>query len=289
MTSLNERQKGAALMCSSAFFFSAMQIAINLTGGTIPLMEQIFARSFISLLISFVLIRKSGNSLFGAREHQPLLFMRSIFGFLGFIGLFYSSAHAHQGDVSTLMKLSPFLITLWAAIFLKEKITKVQIPALIIAFSGAALVANPAFNSNMFPLFMAFLCAVFSSGSYTLLAYFKNKVNGMTIIMHFSTFCCIATIPFMMRNFVMPDAKEFILLLLIGILGGLGQITLTYSYRMATASEISIYNYSGIVFSIILGYVCLNEVPDWSSLAGCALVITAAIITYIFNGKGSSK
>ena len=61
MTSLNERQKGAALMCSSAFFFSAMQIAINLTGGTIPLMEQIFARSFISLIISFVLIRKSGT------------------------------------------------------------------------------------------------------------------------------------------------------------------------------------------------------------------------------------
>lgn len=285
MTTLNNRQKGAALMCSSAFFFSAMQIAINMTGGTIPLMEQIFARSIISLIISFVLIRKSGNSLFGAKEHQPLLFVRSIFGFLGFIGLFYSSAHANQGDVSTLMKLSPFLITLWAAIFLKEKISKVQIPALVIAFSGAALVANPAFNSNMFPLFMAFMCAVFSSGSYTLLAYFKNKVNGMTIIMHFSTFCTLATIPFMINNFVVPDLRNFMLLLLIGILGGLGQITLTYSYRMASASEVSIYNYSGIVFSLILGYVFLSEVPDWSSMAGCILVIIAAIITYLFSSK----
>jgi drug/metabolite transporter (DMT)-like permease len=262
-----------------------MQIAINLTGGTIPLMEQIFARNIISLIICFIIIRRNGESLFGAKEHQPLLFMRSIFGFLGFIGLFYSSAHAHQGDVSTLMKLSPFLITLWAAIFLKEKISKIQVPALIIAFSGAAFVANPAFNSNMFPLFMAFMCAVFSSVSYTLLAYFKNKVNGMTIIMHFSTFCTLVTIPFMMHNFVMPDMKEFILLLLIGILGGLGQITLTYSYRMASASEVSIYNYSGIVFSIILGFIFLSEVPDWSSLVGCGLVITAAIITYLFSSK----
>ena len=123
----------------------------------------------------------------------------------------------NQGDVSTMMKLSPFMITLWAAIFLKEKIRKVQVPALLIAFLGAAFVANPAFNSNLFPLFMAFLCAFFSSVSYTLLAYSKNKVDGMTIIMHFSTFCVLACIPFMIfavsythlrRPWVRPNEVE---------------------------------------------------------------------------------
>ena len=74
--------------------------------------------------MSMAVILKTGGSLFGTREHQPLLFMRSFFGFMGFITMFYASAHAHQGDVTTLMKLSPFLITLWAAIFLKEKIKK---------------------------------------------------------------------------------------------------------------------------------------------------------------------
>ena len=285
MTPLNERQKGAVLMTSSAFLFSAMQIAINMSGSTIPLMEQIFFRNIVCLFMSLAVILRTGGSLFGTRKHQPLLFVRSIFGFMGFITMFYASAHAHQGDVTTLMKLSPFLITLWAAIFLKEKIRKVQIPALLIAFAGAALVGNPAFNSNMFPLFMAFLCAVFTSVSYTLLAYFKNKVDGMTIIMHFSTFCVIATIPFMLHNFVVPDPHELFLLLLIGIFGGFGQITLTYSYRMATAAEISIYNYSGIIFSIILGFFFLGEVPDWSSLIGCVLVIAAALITYLFSGR----
>ena len=110
----------------------------------------------------------------------------------------------------------------------------------------------------------------------------------MTIIMHFSTFCVIATIPFMIYDFVLPNAHELFLLLLIGIFGGFGQITLTYSYRMATASEISIYNYSGIIFSIILGFIFLGEVPDWSSLIGCGLVIIAALITYIFSGKNNN-
>lgn len=292
MTTLNgmsERTKGAVLMCTSAFLFSAMQIPISLSGTTIPIMEQVFFRNIVTLILSFILIIRSGGSLFGTKKNQPLLFVRSAFGFLGLITQFYAVAHANQGDVSTMMKLSPFMITLWAAIFLREKIRKVQIPALLIAFLGAAFVANPAFNSNLLPLFMAFLCAFFSSVSYTLLAYFKNKVDGMTIIMHFSTFCVLACIPFMIFDFVMPTFKELLLLLLIGVFGGFGQIALTYAYRLATAAEISIYNYSGIVFSIILGYVFLGEVLDVTSVIGCALVIIAALITYIFSGKKAAR
>lgn len=292
MTTLNgmsERTKGAVLMCTSALLFSAMQIPISLSGTTIPIMEQVFFRNIVTLILSFILIMRSGGSLFGTKKNQPLLFVRSTFGFLGLITQFYAVAHANQGDVSTMMKLSPFMITLWAAIFLKEKIRKVQIPALLIAFLGAAFVANPAFNSNLLPLFMAFLCAFFSSVSYTLLAYFKNKVDGMTIIMHFSTFCVLACIPFMIFDFVMPTFKELLLLLLIGVFGGFGQITLTYAYRLATAAEISIYNYSGIVFSIILGYVFLGEVLDVTSVIGCALVIVAALITYIFSGEKAAR
>lgn len=288
MASLNEmpnRQKGAILMCTSAFLFSAMQIPINMSGSTIPIMEQVFFRNIVTLILAFILIKRTGGSLFGTKKNQPLLFVRSSFGFLGLITQFYAVAHANQGDVSTLMKLSPFMITLWAAIFLKEKVQKIQIPALLIAFLGAAFVANPAFNSNLFPLFMAFLCAFFSSVSYTLLAYFKNKVDGMTIIMHFSAFCVAACIPFMMFNFVVPSFEELLLLILIGIFGGFGQITLTYSYRMASAAEISIYNYSGIVFSIILGYIFLGEILQPTSIIGCAFVIIAALLTYIFSGK----
>ena len=288
LPSLNQRpnrRRGAILMCTSSFLFAAMQIPINLSGGGIPIMEQVFFRNIVTLILCYLLIKRSGGSLFGGKAHQPLLFMRSAFGFLGLITQFYAVAHAHQGDVTTLTKLSPFMITLWAALFLKERIKKVQVPALLIAFVGAAFVANPAFNSNLFPLFMAFLCAFFSSVSYTLLAYFKNKVDGMTIIMHSSTFCVVACIPFMCFDFAVPTLKELALLLLIGVFGGLGQIALTYSYRMAAAAEISIYNYSGIVFSIILGYVFLGEVLDLTSLIGCGLVIAAAVITWLFSGN----
>ncbi len=274
------RFKGIVLMCASAFLFSAMQIAIRKTSD-LPLMEQVFFRNIVSLVLTFFIILKQKGSLFGEVKHQPLLFARSIFGFAGLMSMFYAAGNANQADVTILLKLSPFLITIFAFAFLKEPITKIQIPALLIAFVGAAFVANPAFNSNMVPLMAALLCAFFSSVSYTLLAYFKDKVDGMTIVFHFSFFCVLMTLPFLIKGgFIIPSMTDFWLLLLIGFLGGIGQITLTYSYRMASAGEISIYNYSGIVFSMVLAYAFLGEGLKWNSLLGGALVVFASFITY---------
>lgn len=277
------KKKGILLMLLSALLFSAMQIVIHITGERVPLMEQVFFRNIVSLVICFVIIRRHGLSMFGERKYQPLLFMRSIFGLLGLVSLFYAASRAAQADVTILSKLSPFLITLFAFLFLKEKIAKIQVPALIIAFGGAFLVANPAFHSNLFPLFLAFLCAIFSSVSYTLLAYFKDKVDAVTVIMHFSTFCAVISLPFFIMNMTLPSLGDFLLLLLMGTFGGFGQIALTYAYRMAPASEVSIYNYSGILFSMFLGYAILGESVSFTSLLGGALVVAASLLTYRYS------
>ncbi|HYE69628.1 MAG TPA: DMT family transporter [Anaerovoracaceae bacterium] len=277
------KKKGILLMLLSALLFSAMQIVIHITGERVPLMEQVFFRNIVSLVICFVIIRRHGLSMFGERKYQPLLFMRSIFGLLGLVSLFYAASRAAQADVTILSKLSPFLITLFAFLFLKEKIAKIQVPALIIAFGGAFLVANPAFHSNLFPLFLAFLCAIFSSVSYTLLAYFKDKVDAVTVIMHFSTFCAVISLPFFIMNMTLPSLGDFLLLLLMGTFGGFGQIALTYAYRMAPASEVSIYNYSGILFSMFLGYAILGESVSYTSLLGGALVVAASLLTYRYS------
>lgn len=274
------KQKGILLMLLSALLFSAMQVIINLTGERVPLMEQVFFRNIVSLAMCYIIIRRHGLSMFGEKKYQPWLFTRSVFGLLGLVSLFYAASRAAQADVTILSKLSPFLITLFAFLFLKEKIARIQVPALIIAFGGAFLVANPSFHSNVFPLFLAFLCAIFSSVSYTLLAYFKDKVDAITVIMHFSTFCAVVSLPFFLLDMTLPSTKDLLLLLLMGTFGGFGQIALTYAYRMAPAAEVSIYNYSGILFSMLLGYAILGETVPLNSLLGGALVILASLLMY---------
>lgn len=282
---LGNKQKGILLLLLSALLFACMQVAVHLSGGRIPVMEQVFFRNSISLVVAFIFIRKQHLSLFGPKRYQPFLFGRSFFGMLGVVTLFYATSRATQADVTILSKMSPFVIVLLAAVFLKEKISRIQIPALLLAFLGAFLVANPSFDSDPLPLIMAFLSAVFSGVAYTLLRFFSGKVDAMTVIMHFSTFSMITSLPLMLPVFVAPTPKELLWLVLIGLFGSTGQIALTYSYRMAPASEISIYNYAGILFSMALGWVVLGETVSATSLAGGLLVAGASVLVYVWERR----
>jgi len=281
---LTARQKGILLMILSAFFFAVMQIAVSMCDSDIGVMEQIFFRNLISLLVSFVIIRKNHGSLWGEKKYQGALLMRAFMGWIGLVLSFYALRHATQADVTILNKTSPFFITILSAVFLKEKFSKVQIPALILVFLSALLVSRPTFDSSFLPLLAAFGSAAASAVAYTLLRYFKEKVDGMTVIMYFSTFSTLVSLPFMLfDHFQIPELKQLFLLLLVGIFGSLGQIALTYSYRLVKAAEVSIYNQTGIVFSILLGFFVLGEIPHPLSVLGGFIIIGASYLVYAYN------
>lgn len=285
---MTQRQKGALYMILSALCFASMQVVVRLS-REIPTMEQIFMRNSFVLIVSAIIILRKKGSLFGPAKYQPYLFGRSFFGFLGLITLFYASSHAAQGDVTILNKTSPIWVTILAVIFMKEKLPKIQIPALALSMVGAFIVFRPSFESNPFPLVVAFLSAVTSGVAYTFLSFFKGKVDGLTVMMHFSTFSAIASIPFMLKDFVVPSFKQAVLLLLIGVFGSLGRAFITYAYRFAPASEISIYNYSGIIFSMILGFFILGEPVKFTSVIGGALVAAASVMVYVYNNRSNKK
>lgn len=119
--------------------------------------------------------------------------------------------------------------------------------------------------------------------SFTLLAFLKNRVGGMTIVLHFSAVCVTLAIPFLCVNFVTPSLFQFLGLLLIGTAGGVGQIALTFSFRMSSAGEISIYNYTGIIFSAVIAYWVLEESLKYSTAIGGGLVILVAVLVYKYS------
>ena len=95
----------------------------------------------------------------------------------------------------------------------------------------------------------------------------------------------VGSIPFMINNFVIPNAFDATMLLLIGVLGGFGQIALTYAYRQQNAGEISVYSYFSIIFSIVLGFIFLGESLPATSILGSSLVLLAAYLVYKFSHK----
>lgn len=281
------RLKAVIYMLLSAASFSMMQIFVASTAATIPLFEQLFFRNLVATFVAYMALRNKKVKIFGKKENQTRLFSRAFFGYLGMITTFYASGNGNQGDVSTILKMSPFIVTFLAFLFLKEKITKYQIIGLLVAFLGATFVANPQFNSNIFPIIVAMLAAIFAGIAYTMVASLKGREVPEVIIFYFSFFSTVVTLPLMLMNMVMPSLLEIVLLVCIGIFAALGQIFLTYSYAYEKASKVSIYNYSGIIFSMLFGYLFLGQVVQWNSIVGGCLVIIAGCIVYFGNERNS--
>ena len=273
------KNKSVILMLFSAFTFSSMQIIVKLL-PQIPLMEKVFFRNFISLLISYFIIKKNRLSFFGAKENRKYLFYRYLFGFTGLILFFYATTQMLAADAAILNKLSPVFVIILAHYFLKEKINKTKLIVLAVSVIGALLVIKPKFNSSVIPAAAGFVSAILSGAAYVFIGM-TEKESVYTTVFYFSFFSSLSCVPFFFYDFVTPDINELILLVLLGIFAALGQIALTFAYTGCPASDISIYDYSNIIFSSMLGFIFLKEVPDFLSVAGGVLILSASVYLYI--------
>lgn len=277
---MNTKNKSILLMLFSAFTFSAMQIIVKLLLA-VPLMEKVFFRNFISLIISFIILKKNNLSYFGNKENRKYLFYRYLFGFTGIILFFYATTQMLAADAAILNKLSPVFVIILAHQFLKEKINKTKIIVMIISILGALLVIKPQFKLSVIPAAAGFISAILSGAAYVFITVIGNKESIYTTVFYFSLLSSVSCIPFFFMDFAIPGTYELFMLILLGVLAAFGQIALTFAYNNCKASEISIYDYSNIIFSSLLGYLFLSEIPDILSILGGILILSASVILYI--------
>ena len=281
---MSNKTKAVFCMLISALGFTFMSVTVKYVTG-IPLFEKVFFRNLISLGVAFFMLKKSSAPMFGRRENQLALLARSSFGLAGVVLNFYAIANLTLADSSMLGKLSPIFVTIMACIFLKEKIDSKQILSIIITFLGALLVIKPEFSLEMLPSLAGILSAAASGVAYTLLRYLKDKESPDTIIFYFSLISVVFTAPFALAEYVQPTFIQLGLLLATGVFASVGQFGITYAYKFAKATEVSIYNYSAIVFGIILGFIFFGEIPDALSLLGGAIIIAVAFYIFKHNQK----
>ena len=137
----------------------------------------------------------------------------------------------------------------------------------------------------MLPGLAGILSAASAGIAYTLLRYLKDRESPDTIIFYFSLISVVFTAPFALAEYVQPTFIQLGLLLATGVFASVGQFGITYAYKYAKATEVSIYNYSAIVFGIILGFIFFGEIPDTLSLLGGAIIIAVAFYIFKHNQK----
>lgn len=276
-------------MVLSSMGFAMMQILIALTAKRIPVFEQMLFRNLITTGLAYGAIRRRGLLLWGKRENRKMLLARSLFGFLGMFCLFYATSVGNQGEVAILSKLSPFVVIFCATVFLRERPRGYQLAAMVIALGGACVTANPRFGGVTLPALVAFASSVFAGIAYFCVGALKGKEDPQTIVFVFSAFTTVCTAVLMLFQFVVPSLQDLILLLGIGLMAAVGQMGLTYAYAYAKASEVSVFNYTGIPFSMIFGLVILNQPVKMTTLIGSLLVIVSSVISWLGEKSGMKK
>lgn len=284
----DNKTKGILFMLISSLGFSLMAVSIKYVNN-IPLFEKIFFRNLVSLFVALWGLRhvKNIGILFGQKGNRIYLVGRSVAGLLGVVTNFYAIANLPLANANILNKLSPFVVLFLSAYFLKEKLRKIQVAGFFISFLGVILIVKPTLDFNILPSLSALASAVFAGAAYTCVRYLGiRKENPNTIVFIFSLISVLGIFPFMMMNYVPPTVKEFLILLSIGVFASIGQFGLTYAYKFSKASEVSIYTYSSIIFTVILGFMFFGEIPDLLTVIGGIIITAVAVKLYfIFKEK----
>lgn len=285
---MSKKTQGILCILSASFFFALMNLFVRLAGD-LPTVQKSFFRNLVAAIVAFVMLIKSKERTPLKKEHIGALLLRSIAGTLGILCNFYAVDHMNISDASMLNKLSPFFATIFSIFILKEVASRFDWAMLALAFGGALLVAKPTFSMESFPALVGLLGGLGAGIAYTYVRKLgTHGVKGPVIVFFFSAFSCIVTLPYLLFHFEPMSGAQWSILLLAGCAAAGGQISITAAYTKAPAREISVFDYSQIVFAAILGFFILGQIPDVLSVLGYIIIITAAVIKWSVTNKPAS-
>lgn len=286
--------KGILFIILSSFFFALMAAFVRLAGD-ICFVQKTFFRNAVALLIALASLlseaKKNGwNSAALPKGALPFLFLRAAAGSAGIFGNFYAVDHLLLSDASILNKMAPFVTILFSFVLLGEKTRPLPLAAVLCAFLGSLLVIKPSLDfSKMIPTLAGLAGGIGAGLAYACVRKLGSmKCSGKIIIIFFSAFSTLLSVPYMILSFNPMSLRQWLFLILSGACAAGGQFSITAAYFHAPASRISIYDYTQIIFSTLLGFFLFGQIPDILSFAGYAVIISMAAVNFICGAKKSS-
>lgn len=286
---MTARQKGICSILTSAFGFALMAMFVRLCddfGGPVNCFQKSLFRNLIAFFIAAaVFVRNHRHPPRASRSPAlppkawALLFGRSASGCLGIFGNFYALSIIPIGEAMTLNKTAPFFAVLFSWLFLKEKAGLRQFLFLIVAFTGALLVMKPGFRGEAT---LAAVCALIgglgAGVAYTCVRELGLlKVEGSLIVLFFSAFSTLASLPFLISSLDPMTARQVLILLGAGCGAAIGQFGITAAYRFAPPREIAVFDYTNVIFTALFGFALFGQIPDHWSVLGFLLIVLAGI------------
>jgi drug/metabolite transporter (DMT)-like permease len=283
---MKAKYKAIFYIVTSAFCFSCMNAFVRLSGD-LPSVQKSFFRNAVAMIFAAVILVRSEEKFRFEKKNLPLLLLRAAFGTVGILCNFYAVDHLALSDASMLNKMSPFFAILFSYFLLKEKLTFFQGAAVAAAFAGSLFIIKPTFlNMELAPSLIGLLGGIGAGAAYTFVRMLGQKgERGSFIVFFFSAFSCLIVVPWLLFHYEPMSVSQLLCLLGAGLAAAGGQFSITAAYCHAPAKEISVYDYSQILFSAFLGFFLFGDLPDVFSVIGYAIICGTAVLMFLYNTR----
>ena len=266
-------------MFMSICAFSVMDIIVKWSEHY-PLGQVLFFRGFFGIVFYFFIIPRERLSNFYYTKRAGLHFLRCFSGLIALVAIFIALRSLPLATVVSISFAAPIFTTIFSIFLLSEKVGIYRWLAVIVGFVGILIITEPGITSlNIYYIFPIIFCIGLSYVAITIRKLSTSEPVWL-ISLFFSisiTLLSLLSIPF---GWVIPTIKDFLILAMIGIFGGVANLWLSQSYKYSEVSLVTPLKYLALVFAIIFGYLIWDEVPTIKSLFGAALVIFSTLIIF---------
>lgn len=269
-----------------------MNMFVKLSGDELPVFQKVFFRNAMAAVIAVIILMKNKASFRPTvKGSLPFLSMRTLFGLAGVVCNYYALEHLVLPDASILNKMSPFFAVLFSFIFIHERPRLYQWLVLAGALFGTIFVIKPSFaNAAFLPAVVGFMGGVLAGAAYGCVR--KLGLMGESnpyIVFFFSAASTLIVTPIMIIGYVPMTALQWVYLLSAGVSAALAQFSITAAYTYAPAKEISVYDFSQIIFASLMSLIVFSQVPDLLSMIGYVIIIGMAVINYFLSNRKVTK
>ncbi|MCA1179814.1 MULTISPECIES: DMT family transporter [unclassified Pantoea] len=283
---------GIAMKLGAALSSTLMLACVKALNGTIPVGEVIFFRSAIALLPLLGWLSMSGGIVGGIRTRNVSGHMlRGLAGTGGMYLSYLSLLYISLSDATLINYSAPLFTVVMAALFLREEVIFHRWVAVVAGFSGILVMLSgylsftpSSFTSiNVIGICLALLAALCTAGASIQIRFLNRNENPGAIAFWFAVMTALTSMFTLIFGWKIPDSSQLLLLLGCGLFGGVTQILLTLSLRHADASLLAPFDYTTLIWSIIIVFITLGTLPGSATLTGALLIVTGGCYSFFIE------
>ena len=276
--------RGVLYMAISALGFSGMGLLVKIASPRLPTGEIVFARAIVTLVLSYVMVRRAGLPLWGTAR-LPLVF-RGLLGFGGLTSYYLAIAHLPLADATTIQNATPLITTVLAWWLLDERIGWSTAIAIAIGIAGVVLIVHPS-GAGLDPAGVAYALGAVTCASiaYVTVRKLARTEHPLVIVFYFPLVATPLALPWLIVSFVMPRPSDWLLLVAIGVTTQIGQVFLTKALAIERAGRATTVGYLQVAFAMGWQLVVFGEVPTPWTLAGASLILGGTLVVAQVTGE----